>query len=326
MIRDSSIVALGAVTDIHIFVSDLSKSIVSPGPRPITDDLVPAARELVGKAAAMKKPDFMLSVGPIFFRGRRDSYAVDGEWLRFRKMPEEAPTLETLPSPMPRPMIAHLMSPLLRKGGLIYVVGSPGAGKTHTAAGTVVSRLCAYGGMAYTIEEPPEIPLNGWHGSGDIRGYCTQTWVAGEGETDWEEAFRTVLRSQPATLPAILYVGEVRDAKSAAALLRAAASGFLVIATGFGNDIASGLDELIARASVNGDLKNTQYAIANVLRVALHQKLESGKLKPRMLVSANGRTPVATKIREGRTNGLEGDIQYQEIQLQKNINLFDLGN
>ena len=47
------------------------------------------------------------------------------------------------------------------------------------AAGKMLAhlRLGSCGGAAFTVEDPPELPLNGFHG----QGYCTQTWVAGDG-------------------------------------------------------------------------------------------------------------------------------------------------
>ena len=52
------------------------------------------------------------------------------------------------------------------------------AGKTTTASATVRSRFEAFAGMAYTLEDLPEHPLNAWkRGQGGGLGYCAQTLV-----------------------------------------------------------------------------------------------------------------------------------------------------
>lgn len=305
-------------TDIHININAPEESLVFPGPRlpsPLELDIIAAIQQRMGTLA---KDDFMVSWNGWFFRGRRDRQVVDGEWLRLRRMSSEPPRLDALPSPLPRAMESMLLSSSLVSGGLVYVIGAPGSGKTTTCSASLTSRLEAYGGYAYTVEDPPEMPLNGWHG----RGYCSQTWVAGDSRADWQEAFRGVLRSQPSGTPCILYVGEVRDAESAAALVRAASSGFLVFATGFGTDIPSALDMLIRLAAGDGDIKPVQDAVSNVLRLVVHQRITDGTLSVRTLVSANGRTPIANKIRGGMLTHLEGDLQFQANQLMMNVDIF----
>lgn len=316
----SAVVENEYLTDIHIKIGDPGQSLVFPGPhRPETERERAIISTIIDRAASVNKKDFMVTVDGLFFRGRRDGQVVDGEWLRMRRMASVPPTLDTLPSPIPAGVKSMLLSPTLGAGGLVYVIGAPGAGKTTTCSAMLVSRLAAYGGYAYTVEDPPEMPLNGWH----KEGYCAQTWVAGDNGAEWQEALRGVLRSQPAGTSCILYLGEVRDSNSAAAMLRAASSGFLVIATGFGTDIPSALDTLARLAGGDGDPKSVQDALASILRLAVHQRLTpEGKLVVRILASAIGRTPVANKIRSGQLNHLEGDVQFQANQLMMNLDVF----
>lgn len=305
-------------TDIHINTTSPDDSLVFPGPRHPTDlerDVITAVQQRVG---TLIKDDFMVSWNGLFFRGRRDRQVVDGEWLRLRRMSAEAPNLARLPSPLPQVMKDMLMSHSLLSGGLVYVIGSPGSGKTTTCSAALTSRLEKFGGYAYTVEDPPEMPLNGWHGD----GYCSQTWVAGDSRADWQEAFRGVLRSQPSGTPCILYVGEVRDSESAVALIRAASSGFLVLATGFGTDIPTAIDTLVHLAAGDGDHKPALDSVSNVLRLVLHQRISENQLSIRALVSANGRTSIANKIRGGMLSHLEGDLQFQANQMMTGVDIF----
>lgn len=299
------------ISDIHIHtvsngasvVADVAGSLVYPGPRSATEQQAPLIQALCEKCLAVGRSDFMIEEGGHFYRGRRDSRAVDGLWFRLRRMADVAPNLEELPTPMAAILKSTLLAEQLTKGGLVFITGGPGCGKTTTASAIVVSRLLQYGGVAYTVEDPPEMPLNGRHG----RGYCTQTWVAGDDSADWAESMRGVLRSQPVGTNLMLYVGEVRDAETGRAMLRAASNGFLVVSTGFGNDIVSGIDAFF-------QLCGREYAtsVASVLRVVLYQKIIDGKFNAQMLVSENAASPVAAIIRNGQIAQLQNEVNYQK--------------
>ena len=292
------------ITDIHLYESAPGNSLLFPGPRRVDDSVMGVVGDLLARCQACRKIDFMVTLDGYFFRGRKELCAVDGTWFSLRKMPSTPPNLDELPSKIMAPVRKMLLSPLLSAGGLVYVIGSPGAGKTTTASAMVVSRLIQFGGYAQTIEDPPEMPLNGWHGN----GYCRQTWVSGEESSNWAESMRGALRSQPANTPVTLFVGEVRDQESARAMLRAAANGFLVIATGFGTDIPTGLDAL---ARLTGGEESDLVSLSSVLRIVLHQRLREGIMAMQFLASRDGASPVAIKVRSGQFQHLASDIQFQ---------------
>src|SRR5690606_10186105 len=68
-------------------------------------------------------------------------------------------------------IVSRLLRPALP--GLIVVCGKTGAGKTSTAASLIKARMERYGGVAITVEDPPEVRLNGPHGP-DGQGRCIQ--------------------------------------------------------------------------------------------------------------------------------------------------------
>jgi twitching motility protein PilT len=305
------------LSDIHVFPAEPLKSLAfeeapagrpqdKPGPRVINEgDELELAKEIAEKVRDNERDDFMVEARGSFWRGRR-SPAVDGVWLRMRRMAEKAPTLDTLPLPLPSGVKKGLLHPALKSGGFVHVCGSAGSGKTTSAAATLVSRLMQSGGMATTIEDPPELPLNGFHG----KGYCAQTWVKGDGTADWIESMRAALRGQPAGLHSMLFVGEVRDSETAQAMVRAASNGFLVISTGFGNDVVTGIDTFF-------QLLGARYAgtLAGVLRGVLYQQLRDGRFTAEMLVSEDGGSPVASLIRRGALAQLENELQYQRNRM-----------
>ncbi|MCK6421779.1 MAG: GspE family protein [Aquabacterium sp.] len=295
-----------ACTDIHLCATDLARSLVFPGPRLAVQHGFDVEQlvDMTMRCEATRRDDFMVEIDDRFFRGRRDNHAVDGLWIRLRRIPEPPPTLDTLPTPLPGAIKEMLLAPQLANGGIVYITGAPASGKTTTAAGVVVSRLTALGGMCYTLEDPPEYPLNGWHG----KGYCSQTWVQGDTAEGWAEAFRGALRSQPSGVTLMMYVGEVRDAASALALIRAAGSGFLVVATGFATDIPSGIDALLQLAHSRADVAES---FASLVRLVVHQRIVNGRLRANFLASPTGHSPVAAKIRAGLLTHLGSDLDAQ---------------
>lgn len=290
------------ITDLHIKASDPEKSLAFPGPRVVTDEEMSLLKSLLEQGKKIGRVEYMSEYDGLFFRGRRDDYPVDGTWYRLRRMAEMAPDLDTLPSPIDEAIKRTLLSPNLTKGALVLVAGGPGCGKTMTASATVVSRLKRYGGFAYTIEDPPELPLNGPHGD----GYCAQTIVAGGDSADWAESIRGALRSQPVGTNLIMYVGEVRDAEAAQIMIRAACSGFLVIGTCFGSGVVDAIRCFMDLAG-----KDQLDAFASVLRVVVYQLIIDGYFGTDMLVSPNAGCSVSAMIRRDALTQLENELMYQ---------------
>lgn len=269
-----------------------------PGPRPIQDEEMPLAHDLLGLISGVNRDEFTVQLGEDYWRGRHDKKVIDGEWYRMRNITGDAPTLRTLITPLPRDIERALLSPKISRGGIIHICGQAGSGKTTTASAIAVSRLTTLGGFCYGMEDPPEYPLNGWHGPS---GYFAQTWV-----DDWEEAMKGALRSQPAATDLMMYIGEIRDAATAKMMIRAASNGFLVISTGFGSDLVSAVDTF---AQILGPESIASFA--GDLRVLLYQKLEKGLMSSDVLISRSPTSEVAVIMRSGQFGGLRNEIDVQ---------------
>jgi twitching motility protein PilT len=174
--------------------------------------------------AAVKNQMQETSDGSIDFEGlrcrlSRQIMSDHTTWVCARRINTIIPQLDKLGI---APHLYTHMHSLGARDGLILVSGATGQGKTTTAVALLADFLRSYGGTALTIEDPVEYMLKGRHGDG---GQCFQVEV--KQEEDWAICLKRALR----WAPRYIYVGEIRTPKAAEQLLRAAATGHLVITT-----------------------------------------------------------------------------------------------
>lgn len=192
--------------------------------------------------------------------------------------------------------------------GLIVIAGAFGQGKTSTASALIASRLAAYGGVAVTIEDPPEMPLEGRHGE----GVCYQTWVV-KGE------FGDALRNAARWAPSIIFVGEVRDAETANEALRASINGRLVVCTTHADSVPMAVERLFSLARADsGNPEDIAHLLASGLRCVVHQELvgEPKRLKASMLWLGD-ETAAQGHIRRREWAQLQNtvDMQYNRLRV-----------
>jgi twitching motility protein PilT len=131
-----------------------------------------------------------------------------------RIVPLKVPTLTELGLP---PVVERLTH---AKSGLVVVTGVTGSGKSATLAAMVeeINRRDAV--HIYTIEDPVEYVHR------PIRSVVTQREI-GYNTKEFAGAVRASLRADPN----ILLIGEMRDAETISAALKAAETGLLVLST-----------------------------------------------------------------------------------------------
>jgi len=186
-----------------------------------------------------------------------------------RRMPKKTPDLTKLG--LPETLTNHLIS-MNRDSGLILWAGPTGMGKTTSASCMVKKYLEREGGFAYTIEDPPELPLDGIYQSrrGGL-GVCKQTEPP---NNDWGEALKSALRSRPK----YILVGEIRTPETTSQVLRAAISGHMVVSTIHANSVEDALNSMIKYATAAG--LNEELAadlLSRGILGVIHQKLQGTK-------------------------------------------------
>lgn len=236
-------------------------------PESARDDLSKLRTKCEELRATTGREEFPVRSGDITYRASTMETLSDNVFV-LRRMPE------TIPRPEDLSIHPGYLEMLARPGltGLVVVAGPFGQGKTTTASAVLVARLSKFGGVGVTIEDPPEMPLEGDHGD----GVCYQTW-AERGE--FGEACRKAAR----WAPSMIFIGEVREPEAAAEALRASINGRLVICTAHADSVPMAIERIYSLAvSSIGNPEDVAALLGNGLLAVMHQRLEGEPRKPKV--------------------------------------------
>ncbi len=264
-------------TDLYILVDDIKNSYLyypnQDGSVPLNQSFKSVYSKLIKKIydsfkVAKGKNDILVIFENRHLRCCRMK-TINGTVIAVRQMPLNYIDLYKLG--LGNIVTKELMHNRLNSGGLIIICGAPGNGKTTTSSATVTKRLEEHSGMCITIEDPPELPLDGKHGE----GICIQTTVSPKG---FHDSIKTSMRAYPTGQHSIMFVGEVRDQKTAVEVLKASIDGRLVITTLHTDSVLSAVQRLASLASKEvGD--HAYDILSNSFRVAVHQKLKRNRTR-----------------------------------------------
>ncbi len=194
-----------------------------------------------------------------------------------------------------------------KKHGLLLISGQQGSGKTRTASSIVHEKLFRSGGLAITIEDPPELPLHGPIGN----GFCVQQNVPVGDVPD------AIVQAMRFASPDIIFLGELREGSVASEAIRAAINGHLIIATVH----ASGVVETLERIAVLGKNKDGEAAytlLSEGLFAVIHQKLVGSRLPRKLEVEfLFSTTTVGAMIREKKIYQVNTEITVQKNKLSR---------
>jgi twitching motility protein PilT len=237
-----------------------------PAPENCTEELIGLRSACDAFVASAKKEEFTIRQANIAYRASVLRSLNEVVYV-LRRFPPEVPNLADLG--LHPGYVEKLMAPRLT--GLLVISGAFGQGKTTTASSIICARLSKYGGVAITIEDPPEMPLEGRHGE----GVCYQTWAEQGG-------FSHACRQSARWAPSIIFVGEVRDAETATEALRASINGRLVVCTAHADSVVMTVERLYALASgVAGSSEDVASLLSAGLIGVLHQRLEGEPKRPK---------------------------------------------
>jgi len=193
--------------------------------------------------------------------------------------------------------------------GLFVVSGAFGQGKTTTASSLVASRIAKYGGVAVTVEEPPEMPLHGPHGD----GVCYQTEVLQGG-------FGQACRQAARWSPSIMFLGEIRDSETALESLRAAINGKLVVCTAHSDNVPMAIERIFQLACAEGNSADDILSMmATGLTAVLHQKLipegDSKQLMLEALFVTADESAIRSTVRQRKFDQIANLVTLQKNRI-----------
>lgn len=293
-------------TDLYLPECNPEYGVYYPGPSALSPDMGLLAKELVEIAIKRGVTDFAAMSHGIPFRGHK-MQTIGGTYFNFRRMPTKIWTLDDCG--IKGPIAKYILSDRLSKGGLIIVSGMPGNGKSTTCAAIVVDRLKEYSGLCITVEDPVEMPLQGFHGD----GLCLQKNLVAEQE--FHAAVRDAMRAYPAQANTMMLIGEVRDAETAALALRSSVDGRLVMITIHAGSIVQAVQRIITLASDVLGVSEARSLLANSIRLVMNQKLVDKRLRVTTLFDTQ---PVAGIImsKDVPVESLKNEIQSQMNRLK----------
>ncbi|MHC4521141.1 MAG: type IV pilus twitching motility protein PilT [Planctomycetota bacterium] len=211
--------------DIHLKVGQPPKLRLQGQLKNTTGEVLTPERmeELVYEIMSPTQKDFFLKTGTLDFAheiGKEHRFRINVFRQRGlvslvgRRVSAHVPSFESLHLPPVLEKIAEAHQ------GLVLVVGATGSGKTTTIASMLdhVTRTRAC--HVVTVEDPIEYLFN------DHKAIVSQREI-GIDVSDFEEALTYLMRQDPD----VVFVGEMRDARTVAAGMRAAETGHLVMGT-----------------------------------------------------------------------------------------------
>jgi Tfp pilus assembly pilus retraction ATPase PilT len=254
--------------------------------------------------------DFRIEIDGFAYRGLIDE-GDQGTEISLRRLPQAPPTLKDLG--LRQGAIRTLLeAEWLNQGGLLLFAGLTGQGKTTVASACVRSRLEAYAGRCVTVEDVIEVPLEGIWGDGACRQLKVDYATTDPRRYGFQGAIRRAYRCMPATRPAILYVGEVRDTETATEVVKAAANGMLVLSTIHAGDPIQAVSRLLPMAAEALGPEASAMMVSQALRMVMHISLD---LDPAKAGWGRGAFSGSCAVSTGGTSALGSLIRQQKFQM-----------
>jgi twitching motility protein PilT len=271
------------------------------GPTP-TEDL----RRLLAIALERRKEgEFHIDMDDVRYRVAVIP-SISETWFCFRKPLSVVPALDGFGG------IGKMKEPLLAacgKPGLVIITGATGSGKSTFQGSLLLEAMRVHGGNAMCIEAPPELRLEGRQPKGHI-------WQIPVKEVDFQKGIERSLRVRPR----FIMLGELRSQAAVMAAIQASLTGHLVLCTIHGGSIPQGILRMAMAATIDGNPAPVWRPLADAISVVAHLTRNQRKREPdaKLLIMdlLSNQEGVRTKIREGTTEYIAGDIELMHNRLQ----------
>jgi twitching motility protein PilU len=214
-----------------------------------------------------------------------------------RYIPSLIPPIDTLDLP------ETLKGIIMRKRGLVLVVGATGSGKTTSIAAMLDHRNAEKSGHILTLEDPIEFVFKSKKSIVNQREVGTDAKV-----------FQTSLKNALRQAPDCILIGEIRDRETMTSSLQYAQSGHLCLATLHANNSYHALNRIISfyplenRPTLLLDLSASLQAIISQRLV----RTKVGARKPAVEVMMNTRH-ISELIEKGEVNEIKDGMEKSMV-------------
>ncbi len=264
-----------------------SQALPPDAPRALLAEILPPQRiEELEETGELNMAHSLAGVGRFRISGmrQRGSYAVVIRCINL-----DIPPLEQLNVP---PVLGNL---IMKKRGLLLMVGSTGAGKSTTLAAMIDHRNERQAGHILTLEDPIEFLFR------NKKSIINQREV-GADTASLQVGLKNALRQAPD----VIMIGEIRDRETMSAAVAYAQSGHLCLATMHANNSYHALNRILSfypvevRPTLLGDMAAALSAIVSqrLLRTV------DGNLTPAVEVLLNTKL-VAELVEKGDFSGIK---------------------
>lgn len=269
-----------------------------PVPSELADDIT-RLKELIEekRERARGATDFPLQYGDLIFRVTVIA-DINGDIYSLRKI--ETQNIDSRSCGL-NPKIRNEL--LQRRSGLIIVSGPFRSGKTTLVSSLVREWLCANGGKAVTLEDPPEALLSGQHGES---GICYQVMIN-------RESIDEEIEKHARSTYDLLLIGEIRGPRMASAATVNSANGRLIIVTYHADSIQDAISRWLVDTSHEINAEEARNLLSRSLIASMHMATRDGKppKMDRFLLPDYG-NGVRGRIKSGEISSLENDIEQQQ--------------
>lgn len=302
-------------TDLLLSEEDAHYKIGGTGEfKPVPNNAQSDAVELFKLCSKNEAQDSRIAFGNVTYRCSKH-HTVGGPVFALRRPMTELPKFTKLgyDRTLVNRLISKEPSPNGIQNGLVIFAGATGSGKTHSVCAYVAERLYEHGGLAVTLEDPPELPLQGVYGENG-HGRCYQCdFIPEMGGVAAVSA--SILRFGS---PNIVMYGEIRDGHSAAEAIRHGLSGHLVALTIHSLGLKEAIERLIGYAAEIIGSEAAALQLATALSCVIHQRLEGDGGEQLQLYADFLFTndTVKAKIRSQELHTLEDDIDLQKNKMK----------
>ena len=214
-----------------------------------------------------------------------------------RYIPSLIPPIDTLDLP------ETLKGIIMRKRGLVLVVGATGSGKTTSIAAMLDHRNAEKPGHILTLEDPIEFVFKSKKSIVNQREVGTDAKV-----------FQTALKNALRQAPDCILIGEIRDRETMTSALQYAQSGHLCLATLHANNSYHALNRIISfyplenRPTLLLDMSASLQAIVSQRLV----RTKIGTRKPAVEVMMNTRH-ISELIEKGEVNEIKDAMEKSMV-------------